>query len=305
MKAYLQQILFFLLLCLTCIVGLFFIVKAVFEKHNPFVFENNINKIILGHSHAEAALDDHILTNTVNLAHSADGFFYSYVKLKESLKYNDNIDTLILAFTPTDISDNDARWTMDKAHLSSRLSKYIYFINPEDRKALQSYSKTWLFPLIIKSVPLEFSNLLRDRNRTKLRAQFGGYDPKKTVLLKNREESLNAAVHVDNEMSKLDDEYLRRIILLCKESGINLILLNPPKFNDNRKDAVKQAFETYRKDYSNEMTLIDCSSLVMPNGSYGDGTHLNDVGGEYFSNLIEQQGWKNLKGLCAAYSLSN
>ena len=142
---------------------------------------------------------------------------------------------------------------------------------------------------------------MRDRNRTKLGAQFGGYDPKKTVLLKNGGESLNAAVQTDNEMSKLDDEYLRNIILFCKESSINLILLNPPKFNDSRKDAVKQVFETYRKDYSNEMTLIDCSSLIMPNGSYGDETHLNDVGGEYFSNLIEQQGWNNIENFCLVY----
>lgn len=224
MRFFIKRVVSFLSISLTIVLTIFILVKFKLTKQNPFQFDVGVNKLILGHSHIETSLNDKLLTNTVSIAHSADGFFYSYVKLKEAVRYN-KIDTLILSFTPSDLINNDERWTFHPSHMESRLGRFIYFLDADDRRNLEKKSNVWQLPILLKGVPLTFVGLLRSRDKVSIRSSFGGYDPDENTLDISKEirPGTLPKEQTINNISDFDQEYLEKIIYLCEKESIDII----------------------------------------------------------------------------------
>ena len=82
MKRFINNILILSVLVLISLIGVTIVNKLLFNYFKPFSFDDNINVLILGDSHARFAFNDSVLVNAINLSNSADSYFYSYQKLK-------------------------------------------------------------------------------------------------------------------------------------------------------------------------------------------------------------------------------
>jgi hypothetical protein len=89
-----------------------------------------------------------------------------------------------------------------------------------------------------------------------------------------------------NEYSEYQLEYLLKIIELCNNKDVELILFNSPTYNSKKYGDLSLLADYYNTYFSN-ITYLDFSSFVLPDYGYGDIGHLNFKGAEIFSQYLK------------------
>ena len=77
---------------------------------------NGINTLVIGDSHTELAINDSLLNNTLNISTPAEGYIFTYMKLRNILKNNSQIRNIMLG--------------VSYHNFSSYYDKYIYEEEP-------------------------------------------------------------------------------------------------------------------------------------------------------------------------------
>lgn len=303
MKDFIKNIaIFFLALCFF---NLIFILSnfAFMTWSDTFKLPQNKVTLILGDSATETAINDSILSNSINLSYSADSYFYTYLKLKTLISKNPGIETVLLAFSFHNIYESiEKEWIFDDQHVHSRFGKYYPLMDINDFKMLFSHKPIPIietFFSISKQLP---ANIFKPifKGETILHLSYGGY----RYLERNKLDEAIDKLNSENppktlSISKIEKQYLRKIVALCKNNGIQIIFVNTPKHPmliQKRPNYVKQFYAFYNKNFATVL-FLDFSKIKMPDSYYGDLTHLNFKGAKFFSEKLEREGITRLTTL--------
>ena len=296
MKIFLKHIFIFLIifiLTFSSIISLnYYLIHS--EK---FVINSNRHILILGDSNSQCAINDSIFKSSYNVSGSADSYFYSYLKLKKILISNQNIDTVLLSFSPHNIFDNG--WLFSNDHMYSNFCKYYPLMMLDDLKVLLYGNPEGLFsslPAISKQLVY---NIIAKVRYGSIFSLYGGFwyldrNILAEVLEKLKNDEPIPFFKIPNNFSVAESEelYLDKIISVCESKGIKLYFINLPKRKEILtfpKYGVKEFNEFYDRKYK-LIDFLDFSIMNLPDDDYGDLVHLNIRGSTFFSLWLEKEG---------------
>ena len=274
----------FLLICLGSLLFNSFLIN-----YYGYKVEKNKNVLILGDSHTENAIDDNIFENSVNLSHSADSYFYSYLKIRKLKKENPHIDTLLLALS----SHNLLVEYEDKWLFKSKLRIYTDLMNLSDFSFLFKANPSAVIQGLIESpkysIKLLFRGDLKERD-------LGRFQPsQRNSLEKDIEKRKKNKKQRALEYSQFEIDHLFSIVNFCKKNNIELIFISTPIHPEYIKIKEKE-FKLFNDFYNTKLfdiKFLNYSNFDVPDKFFQDLDHLNTNGAKFFTKHLMKDMNKN------------
>jgi len=283
MKKFIRNTVLFIFFSSTAILILVLLTATYAKK----TFNSNIditkNILVLGNSHPECALNDKLMPNVFNLAQSGSGYFYDYVKAKELLNKNDQIDTLIIGYSYGDLEEKMDSWFTDDYRIKHKIRNHLFLFDFNDYLSL---SKGNPQSVLLHTPQTIFHNMKIPSYGF---SGLGGY--KNLTRNKVKEDKKRLAKNPTKksaQLSSYQSKYLLKIYELCKAEDIKLVLLSTPVHSLKIKDqqVLHATYINFAKQYLPEAILIDDSDLALPEEFYADLTHLNEKGANFYSEYF-------------------
>lgn len=258
--------------------------KIYLKHYNPFQLEKDIRILILGDSHSKYAFNDKVLDNACNLSEDADSYFYSYQKLKQVLRVNPQVDTVLLSFSGHNIVKSiEDRWLLSSSHLKKRMMLYFPMLEMDDYLLLSRLKPVDLAIGLFDQVlfPLYSHEGIR---------KYGGYEDLNYSILAEeveKHEKEEAEGQEPFAESPIEKEYLMKIAEYCRSHKITLILVNTPVYKVIQ-DEQEDLYIFYKK-YFESVPFYDFSQIEMHDSCFVDLVHLSPSGSTYFSEWFRKE----------------
>jgi hypothetical protein len=183
---------------------------------------------------------------------------------------------------------------------------YFFLIDDDGRRYFSKFSPEYM---IVSAkydfgLPLSFLDDLRVigryyLNQINYRAYkfWGGYHGVFGVHLEERitDKKIRHYFFGNDQALKESDiaiEHIKKIVRLCSEKSVRLIIVNTPKhasFQQKIPLFYKLKHAAVIQDVLNSqpgVTYYDCSGMILPDDHFFDGDHLNNIGGRKFSEMF-------------------
>ena len=249
---------------------------------------------VIGDSYTACAIDDSIFSKSINISNHGEAYLYSYIKLKRILEENTHIDTALLSFHNGSGSLNDEKRLISNEAIRNHVPGYFFLMGKDEYVFFRNNPA--FFVSILRIPFINIRKILvfvikkgvmsyKDFKLGQYSKANGYYLPqaieKQEENLKNREN-----VKTDEFPSYVyQTRYLQKIIDLCKEKNVELILFNSPTYRPDRYANNKQLMEYYNT-YLRGTRYMDFSDFPLPEYGYRDIGHLNYKGAEIFSRYL-------------------
>ncbi len=282
-KVFFRKIFYFMSLPL----GLFLAAFALVGRSNKQAFDElrvapNVTTVFAGDSHVELCIEDRLIPNSYSMGKNAECYYYSYFKIKSILENNPSVDTVYLGFSYHNLSDYYDDFVFGK--YSPYLSGRYFFIMPNSEK--------------VKFLKFNYDNLslfLRTTLRSGMENEFkGGYlnaFENVTANPKTIDGRIDFQFFKGGKLrpfTELNMACLDKIIDLCKERRVELILLNTPLATDYLNKVPPE----YRKRYDElvvkyGLPVEDFSGLAWGDSCFiPDGDHVSVMGAALASKYL-------------------
>lgn len=275
----------FLFICIGSI-----ILNSVLLNYKGYKISLDKNILILGDSHTEYAIDDAVLKNSINLSHSADSYFYSYLKLRKLKKENSQIDTLLLAFSNHNLlTEYDNRWLFNTAHIKSKLRIYTDLMTFSDVMFLFKANPSAVIQGFIESPKYSIKLLLNGGLKERELGKF--QSTQRNSLSKDIEQRKKSKKQRTLEYSQFEIEHLFKIVGFCDKNDIELIFVSTPIHPEYLKTKEKE-LEFFNEFYNSKLSqyrFLDFSEFNVSDDSFQDLDHLNSNGAKLFSNHLMKE----------------
>jgi hypothetical protein len=295
-KFILKSILYSTILGLS-IVSVFIFPFEFLKKHGEFQLEDNISMIIIGHSHPECAFDDSKIINFRNLSNAGQSYFYLLPKLRKVLESNSQIETVFIEFSNGQIEERMDDWIWGNDKLSNFYPVYAPFLEKSDHNLLLKNNPKGVFstvPIVAKknlgrvlTMDLDYSD------------DIGNFKPlKKSIidsLINNRKIGISEPSNPNPKLSLTHLEYLDKIIKVCKEKKIKVILVRSPQHRYYNYRANEEIFQKILKERYNDLEFLDFNDFPLTDEQFGDFSHVNEKGAEVFSIWFNKEIIGNLQ----------
>lgn len=285
MKKFITKIFIFLAITIASLILVTLINRIIIIYFNPFDIDEKRNILILGDSHTKFAFNDKILKQTYNISNNADSYFYSYVKLKEIIKDNPHIDTVLISFSTHNIQKSiENKWLLNDNHLESRLKYYFPLLDFEDIFFIINKKPVKVFIGAFSQIHLPISLTYKGIE------VFGGYKNLQHNILAEELEKVKTRTEEESNSLKqanIEKKYLRNIIDYCKDNSVEPILVNTP-LHKSIKQEQNKLYQFYNK-YFDDVLFYDFNEIEMKDEFFGDLVHLNPQGATYFSELVKNK----------------
>lgn len=216
MKKFMYNVASFVGIFLVLLAGVFFVRSSY---HKPHKLLDDTRILLLGDSHVQYSIDDSRLANTQNVAIISEGYIYTYYKLKEILFANPQLTTVILGFSYHNISSYYDDSVLGKRGLFAQ--RYIMILDLSGINELFTQRPGFISPFIrgiVHSLPYigGFTSIdnhfsLAAMNK---RIKFQYFEGKKV-----------------RAFSYLNIKYLKKIVKLCEQRDVKLVLLQTPMYD--------------------------------------------------------------------------
>lgn len=272
-----------------CIGSLIF--NSLLINYYGYKIDEAQNILILGDSHTEYAIDDNIFKSSLNLSHSADSYFYSYLKIRKMKNENPQIDTLLLALSNHNLLiEYEDKWIFNTGHLKSKFriytdlmsfSDFIFLFMSNPSGVIQGFfeSPKYSIKLLLKG------NDLKERDLGKFQSSKRNSLEKDIELRKknNKQRSL--------EYSEIEKGYLFDIIDFCNKNDIKLIFISTPlhpEYIKSKGKEFKLLNEFYNSNLS-EFEFLNFSNFDISDEHFQDSDHLNAKGAKLFTTHLMKE----------------
>ncbi len=287
MKKFLSNILQFSILSIFVTILLVLISVFLNKKTFNYKIQNSKNILIVGDSHSECAINDQIFEKAFNFASSGTSQFYNYIKIKNMINYNKQIDTIILGFSYNDILKNRDSWFYGAEKIKFKLREYIFLMSFGDYLEILKANP---YDVIINTPSAIIFNTIGN-----LRGQsnYGKYRYLNKIIKKNKNEIKPLKFLKDN-ISIYNLFYVKKIYDFCLNNEIELFLLNIP-INESKQTIYKNYVNKYEyiaKDIFSKATLLNHSNFKLADSCFADTEHLNYKGAEIYSLFLKNGGLK-------------
>ena len=286
MKQFLINIKFFILINLSIIVllvsGTYFIPSSV-----SFRIPDDRTILIAGDSLTARAIDDNIFSCAINISQPGTAYLYTYVKLRKFLDVNPHINQVILSFHGDSIQKSKDKWTIGSKNILTFVPTHFSLFTRDEIflliKKASFFSAVTKSP--IRSIIATFK-MVTGRNGTYKDLNIGGYMKLFGEYLEKDLESKRNIEEEKDEYSQYQLDYLLKIVELCQEKNIKLVLFRSPMYNSEKYGSKILLMNCY-DNYFSGIKYLDFSDFVLPENGYYDISHLNHKGAEIFSQYLE------------------
>jgi hypothetical protein len=221
--------------------------------------------------------------------------------LKKILETKQAVDTVLLSFSPHNIFDNT--WFASQSNIQHNFCRYYPFMSRNDfRFLLESHPKSVIYSL--RPIALQFLKNIFRRVLGDNVLQIGGFTSLDLDRLEDALQSLKDGKAIkdfrlpkDLYPTNVEIVYLNKILQLCNEKQVKLILINLPKRVELLRHK-RYGMEEFQKLYNTEFSQLDYfdfSSMPMEDEMYADLLHLNKEGSSYFSKFLETSDWESFR----------
>ncbi len=290
MKRFLISILKFLLSFAFLVLILIFSFKIILERNTTF---NSIKKdtftLILGDSQTEADLNDSIIPNSINLSNSGDPIFFNYIKLKYLLNNGLCPRTVILGFSPNNLH---SKGFYEVPKMKSKLKEYFFVMNLEDLQDILAYNFEGGYRGLVSSL---FYSPRKDNFWSSVDIKDIGIGSHRKLPLFNNgqldKDIADGKIYSGQNPDTISIKYLNKIIALCEQHKIHLILLDTPlhKSLQFKEKIRRKSYINYMKGINKNITIWDYHDYELEDESFYDDNHLNEKGATIFSSFIKSK----------------
>lgn len=276
MKRYLRRLAIISILFLGLLIS-FGSIRMLFIRHHSWSLPDNVHIVFLGASHFNKGIDDSLMKDAVNWSRASERYMYTYIKLQHLIPNNPQIDTVFLEFAPTDVWEDADYKYYDLNEQTGYVKSYWPFYN-KDNWSVVLREPVQVVSLIIKS--LFDTEDLRQGSWWK---HLGGYEVVTDYMdPASVKENLELSRGYGN---KVNYDYLRRIVDLCKSNNIKLIFLETPTYHPEYFFDQNYYYNAYRCFFS-DVEFVDYSNWPAEYNERFDAHHLNDKGAKRFTKEI-------------------
>ncbi|MFV0572535.1 MAG: hypothetical protein ACK5M1_08920 [Xanthomarina gelatinilytica] len=288
MKQFLKNTILFLVVLYGSILVLMVFSNYVINANADFKLQPNINKVVLGNSHPAGTFNDSLISNFRNLSDPGDSYFYGYLKLKELLKQNSQVDTVFVEFNPKTI----LAWEDSKLWKKHQIPNYLPFFDLKDHYLLATINGLSYQQEVIKAIPTNLQRILQ--NQYNYVDFIGGYRHNEgskidSLLITHKFDKKKQYILEEKELSKYDSAYLKKLVELCNNNNIQLIFVRSPYHNKFDGHNYEVMFQKYRKKNFKDIPFLDFKDFPAENFEFKDLEHLNSKGANKFSKWFEKQ----------------
>ena len=230
MKRFIHRLLVFFLI--TIILGSIICVVFVLiinSKTNEIRLNDNITDIYIGDSHLQCAIQDSLLLNSKNLGTSSESYYFSYFKLNHVLKSNPNIHRVYLGYSYHNLSEYYDEYIFGK--FSNSVSPNYFFILPFKEQMKMIRWNLSDLPAYIKSILKKGVIIMLPKRSLPF---IGGYEnpfSDVSAIKSSMDKRLNLQYYSNGDIidfSSINLSYFNKIINLCNDYNVEIILLNTP-----------------------------------------------------------------------------
>ena len=249
-----------------------------------FRLSESKNIIAIGNSHGQDAINDSILANWANECRSAEMNFGTYAMLQHLLAEN-KIDTLVLPMIDFYGYDDKSVTTQYLFFETSRL------VSADSETLRDLWHQNWGGMVSFMMIN-DISTMLQP-------IEIGGYQnwhhQGLRAQLTDKELHLAQAGRTkcpDKPWSQyvLQRKYMSRILQLCQQKGVKVVVLNYPKYRYDRYMDLAEV-NRYYAAFGDSITIADYQDFAFPDTScYANVTHLNYRGATIFCNHLRHTG---------------
>lgn len=288
MKRLLTRFVFFLTIFGIAWVMVAAIIYTLVDDDVYFRLPAETRSLILGHSQAECAFNDSLIGGCRNFAQSGESYFYTYYKAKRLLEANPQIETVFLSFSNNQVRKAIDGWIYQSTYLNNKGPRYAPFYSIEDRAFLLSINPGGYLKMegLGLKKNLHFLLLKKPAGSYVKKLKWGGY----LSLKVNKLDSLAAVRtrtphNADTTVSVYNIRYLKKIIGLCKQHDVRLVLVRSPLHSSFPAENETQ-FQAMLQRELKEVPFLDFKDFPLGNEEFADEQHLNRQGAAKFSRYF-------------------
>jgi hypothetical protein len=279
-----------------------FLTRVIIEREEYFLkLPAETHTLFTGDSEIEMAVNDSLISHSLNIASAGESYHLTYLKLKSLVKFNRNIKTVYLGYWPEGI-----RKTVEEERYYS--NEYVagrsylnYMMDDHEKLRILEHNKI----AYIKGLFFSIKNYIRcilysytSKGFDVHHSNFGGYkfSTRNKLKMDFQRRIQEKAQDTSFVKGELEIGYLKSISQLCKERSVRLILLSTPKhpYYSSHLDNNTRAWYYYVQKTLLGDSLSDFSDFKLPEYAYADILHLNYIGARIFS--------KHLAGIISSHN---
>ncbi|MFT5779302.1 MAG: hypothetical protein ACI837_002259 [Crocinitomicaceae bacterium] len=291
MIKFLRDVLLFSSLALFATVGIITLLNYLVETDHFYKIDDTIKYIVVGDSHPECAYNDSVIDDFMNVAQSAESYFYTYIKTKKILANNPNIETVFIEFNNGQLRKGIDNSTWDDRHLILKFPKYGIAMDWRDYSLLAKNNPSGLFAAQSLTIKNNFTYLANE-NRTMNTYEWGAYQRLTNNGAKRLKEFENVEVILDTtrtEYSKTNVHYLLKTIDVCKEFDVEVVLIRSPVHEKYMGRVNEITFRHIQKRYLKGIEFLDYWNYSLEDTQFADLHHLNNRGALQFSLYFNEE----------------
>jgi hypothetical protein len=259
------------------------------RKTRYYVLPQSVERVFCGHSHMQLAVNDSIVTGSINYGEEGETYFYTLQKLEALLPANPQISTVFLEFTNNALSKQLDERTWRKNFLLSKLPKVTPFIDSDEFMELFQETPGNTLKANSSFAELGIKFLLSDESSFPAYSKWYRYYIEKKSTL----DSLITAGHTTKEIDMLHVPsqhaiaYIEKIKQLCGKHKVKLVLMRSPTHPIWSYRANETMLDSVRKAHFEDLPYLDLGDFVLNNKDYRDDSHLNYSGATKLSHYVD------------------
>lgn len=261
--------------------------------------EVNASTIIMGDSHAEGGIDEKAFNSVLNIALSAESYEYTYYKLKRFLAEGNEVENLLLSLPYHfchKTSDNKVLLERYRSLLDSEYFFYKFKGLDIDGYLLIEYISCYFLPIGLLFDAYEYYNILHNKEEApwvggQLYHQESHVGDKK-YLKAALDRHFYKSDHKVRKISYSKPQYLKKILSLCQDQNIQLIIVTIPVWPEYQQQIPREYVINLKntvESLGNEVKYYDLNKEIshFQAADFKDYDHLNAQGAEKCTALIK------------------
>lgn len=278
MKKFLVRMVSFLALATVAYAALFLVIVGLNRNAiSSCRLDGGVDSVILGDSHTAWAINAAGISGVQNVSHNAEGYKYTYAKLEHILATEPGIKRVYLGFSYHNLSSYFDDYIVGPT-FRFFADRYIAVLSLRDYAELVRSS--W------RHAPDLFMTVVRNgfvsgvKQSCTLYGRFSDEPMTAEFKLSSLEKRIAEQYFDQGKVrgeSRLNIEYLDKIVQLAREKGVELIMLNTPLHPEYEKrvpDEFRTAYDDYVREH--DLRVFDFRDMTLGDAEFlPDGDHTN------------------------------
>lgn len=262
----------------------------------PVCNGDSIKTLILGDSHARAAINPDYLSSACSAAQKAEEIEYSYYKLVHAVAEPNALENVILCASYFNfLAPVDSESEMLKRY-HRLLDEEYYLAKKRHHEYTNAHTYRYLMDhKLPKAVPISLLNEIIENNIAPL--YLGAFELRtgsRIGQIQDLHKAIQRHYYQGNrlrETSELRITYFEKIVELCKTQELRLYVINTPlhkKYYNLIPAELIKGYDAVLNRHQDGCIRLDYGRLGLPDSFFFDYDHLNGEGARLFTQIIRQ-----------------